>query len=123
MKTTDITKKIAEKISGASEQVSNSVIAEIANVEIERRTKLISQSIKCVQNWEQSLVLLNVPDVITYDKDGVKQESYSEKRFNCIKDLKENIAKLTDASDEALKENNEAVFSELEKNLREHNIF
>ena len=123
MKTTDITKKIAEKISGASEQVSNSVIAEIANVEIERRTKLISQSIKCVQNWEQFLVLLNVPDVITYDKDGVKQESYSEKRFNCIKDLKENIAKLTDASDEALKENNEAVFSELEKNLREHNIF
>lgn len=123
MKTTDITKKIAEKISGASEQVSNSVIAEIANIEIERRTKLISQSIKCVQNWGQNLVLLNVPDVITYDKDGVKQESYSEKRFNCIKDLKENIAKLTHASDEALKENNEAVFSELEKNLREHNIF
>ena len=57
MKTTDITKKIAEKISGASEQVSNSVIDELANIEIAKRTALVSESVKLIAKMENKLIV------------------------------------------------------------------
>lgn len=123
MKTTEITKKIAEKISGASEQVSNSVIDELANIEIARRTALISESVKLIAKMENKLQLLEVCDVVNYDKNGVKQESYSETRFTKVKELKEGIAKVYDASDEALKLNNEEVFEELKKVINASVVF
>jgi hypothetical protein len=123
MKTTDITKKIAERISGASEQVSNSVIDELASIEIAKRTKLVSESVKLIEQLENKLQLLEVCDVVTYDKDGVKQESYSETRFVKVKELKEGIAKVYDASDEALTLNNEDVFGKLQTVIDSSIIF
>lgn len=119
MKTTDIKSKIAERISSSSEQVSNSVIDEIANIEIARRTNMVTESVKLIEKFEQKLARLEVADVVTYDKAGTKQESYSEKRFNDIKELKESIAKVYDASDNALKDNNEEVFDKLDEVMRE----
>lgn len=120
MKTTDIKTKIAEKISSASEEVSNSVINEFANIEISRRTNLVSKSIKLVQVMEQKLSKLEVCDLITYGKEGDKKEEYSENRFNSIKELKERISKMYEASDNALKDNNEDVFEKLEQVINEN---
>jgi hypothetical protein len=120
MKTTDIKTKIAEKISSASEEVSNSVINEFANIEISRRTNLVSQSIKLVQKMETKLANLEVCDLITYGKEGEKKEEYSEGRFNSIKELKERISKMYEASDNALKDNNEEVFEKLEQVINEN---
>lgn len=120
MKTTDIKTKIAEKISSASEEVSNSVINEFANIEITRRTNLVSESIKLVQKMERQLANLEVCDLVSYNKDGDKKEEYSERRFNDIKELKEKIAKVYEASDNALKENNEEVFEKLQQVINEN---
>jgi hypothetical protein len=117
MKTTDIKTKIAEKISSASEEVSNSVINEFASIEIKRRTDLVSESVRLVQRMERKLELLEVCDLVTYNKEGEKKEEYSENRFNSIKELKEKIAKLYDASDNALKDNNEEVFAVLDTTI------
>lgn len=119
MKTTDIKTKIAEKISGASEQVSNSVIDEMANIEIARRTNMVTESVKLIEKLERNLANLEVADVVTYGKDGEKSEAYSESRFNSIKEMKKSIAKVYEASDNALSKNNEEVFLELEKLIGE----
>lgn len=113
MKTTDIKTKIAEKISNSSEEVSSTVVNEIANIEIVRRTKIITDSVGLLEKMERKLANLEIADVVTYDKNGIKQEAFSEKRFNDIKELKESIAKVYEASDSALKENNEEVFQVL----------
>lgn len=123
MKTTEITKKIAEKISGASKQVSDSVIDELANIEIAKRTAWISESVKLIAKMENKLQILEVCDVVTYDKNGVKQESYSETRFTKVKELKEGITKVYDASDNALKLNNEEVFEELKMVINSSVVF
>lgn len=123
MKTNEITKKIAEKISAASEQVSNSVIDELANIEIAKRTALVSESVKLIAKMENKLQLLEVCDVVTYDKDGVKQESYSETRFIKVKELKEGIVTVYNASDEALKLNNEDAFDKLKMVINKSVVF
>lgn len=117
MKTTDIKTKIAERISNSSEEVSATVVNELASIEIKRRTDLVSESVRLVQRMEAKLGLLEVCDLVTYNKDGEKKEEYSENRFNAIKELKEKITKLYDASDNALKENNEEVFAVLDTTI------
>ncbi len=119
MKTTDIKTKIAEKISNSSEEVSTTVVNELANIEIARRTSIITESVRVIEKMEKKQANLEVADVVTFDKDGVKQEVYSEQRFNQIKEIKESIAKIYEASDNALKENNEEVFQKLQEVLRE----
>jgi Flp pilus assembly CpaE family ATPase len=119
MKTTEIKTKIAERISNSSEEVSNTVVNELANIEIARRTSIITESVRVIEKMEKKQADLEVADVVTFDKDGVKQEVYSEQRFNQIKEIKESIAKIYQASDNALKENNEEVFQKLQEVLRE----
>lgn len=119
MKTTDIKTKIAERISNSSEEVSTTVVNELANIEIARRTSIITESVRVIEKMEKKQANLEVADVVTFDKDGVKQEVYSEQRFNQIKEIKESIAKIYEASDNALKENNEEVFQKLQEVLRE----
>lgn len=119
MKTTDIKTKIAEKISNSSEEVSTTVVNELANIEIARRTSIITESVRVIEKMEKKQANLEVADVVTFDKDGVKQEVYSEQRFNQIKEIKESIAKIYEASDNALKENNEEVFQKLQEVLCE----
>lgn len=119
MKTTEIKTKIAERISNSSEEVSTTVVNELANIEIARRTSIITESVRVIEKMEKKQANLEVADVVTFDKDGVKQEVYSEQRFNQIKEIKESIAKVYEASDNALKENNEEVFQKLQEVLRE----
>ena len=119
MKTTEIKTKIAERISNSSEEVSTTVVNELANIEIARRTSIITESVRVIEKMEKKQANLEVADVVTFDKDGVKQDVYSEQRFNQIKEIKESIAKVYEASDNALKENNEEVFQKLQEVLRE----
>lgn len=119
MKTTEIKTKIAERISNSSEEVSTTVVNELANIEIARRTSIITESVRVIEKMEKKQADLEVADVVTFDKDGVKQEVYSENRFNQIKEIKESIAKIYEASDNALTENNEEVFQKLQDVLRE----
>lgn len=119
MKTTEIKTKIAERISNSSEEVSTTVVNELANIEIARRTSIITESVRVIEKMEKKQADLEVADVVTFDKDGVKQEVYSEQRFNQIKEIKESIAKIYQASDNALKENNEEVFQKLQEVLRD----
>lgn len=69
---------------------------------------------------ERKLANLEVCDLVTYNKEGEKKEEYSESRFNSIKELKEVIAKVYEASDNALKDNNEEVFEKLQQLINEY---
>ena len=113
MKTNEIKDKIVAKIAGASEEVSMSVINELATAEITKRTKLITDTVLLVNRMEQKLTELEIGDLVSYSKSGDKEVKYSETVFNKINTLKQNIAKAYEASDMALKENNEDAYKNL----------
>ncbi len=72
MKTKEIKTKIAERISNSSEEVSTTVVNELANIEIARRTNIITESVRVIEKMEKKQADLEVADVVTFDKDGVK---------------------------------------------------
>lgn len=113
MNTNQIKEQIVTRIAAASEEVSAAVVSELATAEINRRTSMITASVKFIGKMEQKLAELEVGDVVTYNKAGDKEAKYSETVFNQIKDLKEKIAKAYEASDMALKENNEEAYKNL----------
>lgn len=113
MKTNEIKEKIVSKIAGASEEVSSAVISQLATAEIDRRTKIMADTIKLIGKMEQKQAELEVGDVVTFSKSGEKEVKYSEPVFNEIKEVKQNIAKAFEAADMALKENTEASYENL----------
>ena len=113
MKTNEIKEKIVSKIAGASEEVSSAVISQLATAEIDRRTKIMADTIKLIGKMEQKQAELEVGDVVTFSKWGEKEVKYSEPVFNEIKEVKQNIAKAFEAADMALKENTEASYENL----------
>lgn len=118
MKTNQIKEQIVTRISGASEQVSSAVINQLATAEIEKRTKIIADSVMLIGKMEQKQTELEVGDLVTYSKAGEKDVKYSEATFNKINLLKENIAKAYEACDMALKENNEDAYRNLTKVMK-----
>ena len=68
MKTNQIKEQIVTRISGASEQVSSAVIDQLATAEINRRTKIIADTVKLIGKMEQKQAELEVGDVVTFSK-------------------------------------------------------
>lgn len=97
----DIKEKVAEKINGCGPQVKYTVIDKLADIEINRRIDIITKAVSKQEALEKELNQINGKcDNISYDKDGVKSESMTEKRFNEIKKAKEaldNFVKLLNA--------------------------
>jgi len=118
MKTNEIKEQIVTRISGASEQVSAAVINQLATVEIEKRTKIITDTVMLIGKMEQKQTELEIGDVVTFSKSGEKDVKYSEATFKKINILKENIAKAYEACDMALKENNEDAYKNLTKVMK-----
>lgn len=119
MKTNQIKEQIVTRISGASEQVSSAVIEQLATAEIDRRTKIMADTVKLIGKMEKKQAKLEVGDVVTFSKSGEKEVKYSEPVFNEIKEVKQNIAKAYEAADVALKENTEAAYENLVTVMKE----
>jgi hypothetical protein len=112
MQTTTVKTKIAEKLSSASETIATLTIDKIADGIIKERTDIICRAISVLERFEKRLANL-IPDVITYNVASVKSESFSESRFNERAEVSKKIAELQTATDLALKENTESVYSTL----------
>ncbi len=122
METTTVKTKIAEKLSNASETIATSTIDKIADGIIKERTDIICRAISVLERFEKRLSNL-IPDVITYNVASVKSESFSETRFNERAEVSKKIAELQTATDLALKENTESVYSTLNDMLNKEDVF
>jgi len=110
----DIKLKVAEKINGCGETVVNTVVDKLAEIEINRRVDIIQKAISKQDTLVKELSKINGKcDNVFYDKDGVKQESMTEKRFNEIKKSKESIDSFEKALQSALELNTNESYNKL----------
>jgi hypothetical protein len=85
----DIKLKVAEKIASSGGIVLDSVVERLAEVEIQKRISAIQLAVSKLDSLNKEFAKINGKcDSVHYDKDGIKVESMSEKRFNEIKKTK-----------------------------------
>jgi hypothetical protein len=110
----DIKIKVAEKINGCRETVINTVVDKLAEIEINKRVLIIQQAIAKQELLQKELAKINGKcDSVFYDKDGIKHESMSEKRFNDIKKSKESLELLEKVLNSALETNTQESYNKL----------
>ncbi len=110
----NITKKVAEKISSAGNTIAETVIETLANIEIERRVKIITQGVNRLENLEKEFKKIDGKfDSVSYDKDGNKIETMSQKRFDEIKKAKEGLETFTKLFNKCLEENKQEDYDKL----------
>jgi hypothetical protein len=110
----DIKLKVTEKINSCGETVINIVVDKLAEIEINKRVSIIQQAISKQELLQKELAKINGKcDSIFYDKDGVKQESMSEKRFNDIKKSKDSLDLLEKVLNSALETNTQESYNKL----------
>jgi acetylornithine deacetylase/succinyl-diaminopimelate desuccinylase-like protein len=109
-----IKEAVAEKIKECGEEVANTVINKLAEVEISRRVDLIMKGINHLEKLEKEWKKVDgKKDVITYNDAGEKIETMSKARWEEIKKAKEKVDKMTKAIDSALKDNTTDAYNKL----------
>lgn len=112
-----IQEAVAEKITQSGENVANTVIEKLAEVEISKRVDAITKAIQKQEQLEKDLKKINKNDVVTY-VEGTPTEVMSKNRFEEIKKGKEKIEKLTKAIDFALTQNSFDAYNKLAETLK-----
>jgi hypothetical protein len=98
-----IQEKVAQGIANLGPQVESTVVDMLVDKELQRRTPPIVQGLDKLGELDGELKKADKPDDRTFNKDGsVKDESYSSKKIEEIKKIKERIQKLTNAINKAL---------------------
>ena len=112
-----IQEAVAEKITQRGENVANTVIEKLAEVEISKRVDDITKAVQKQEQLEKDLKKINKNDVVTYIE-GTPAEVMSKNRFEEIKKGKEKIDKLTKAIDFALTQNSFDAYNKLAETLK-----
>lgn len=112
-----IQEAVAEKITQSGENVANTVIEKLAEVEISKRVDAITKAVQKQEQLEKDLKKINKNDVVTYIE-GTPTEVMSKNRFEEIKKGKEKIEKLTKAIDFALTQNSFDAYNKLAETLK-----
>jgi len=112
-----IQEAVAEKITQSGENVANTVIEKLAEVEISKRVDTITKAVQKQEQLEKDLKKINKNDVVTYIE-GTPTEVMSKNRFEEIKKGKEKIEKLTKAIDFALTQNSFDAYNKLAETLK-----
>jgi hypothetical protein len=112
-----IQEAVAEKIAQSGENVANTVIEKLAEVEISKRVEAITKGIQKQEQLERDLKKINKNDVVTY-VDGVATEVMSKNRFEEIRRNKDKIDNLTKAIDLALVQNSFDAYNKLAETLK-----
>ena len=112
-----IQEAVAEKITQSGENVANTVIEKLAEVEISKRVAAITKAVQKQEQLEKDLKKINKNDVVTYIE-GTPTEVMSKNRFEEIKKGKEKIEKLTKAIDFALTQNSFDAYNKLAETLK-----
>jgi len=112
-----IQEAVAEKITQSGENVANTVIEKLAEVEISKRVDAITKAVQKQEQLEKDLKKINKNDVVTYIE-GTPTEVMSKNRFEEIKKSKEKIDKLTKAIDFALNQNSFDAYNKLAETLK-----
>jgi hypothetical protein len=98
-----IQEKVAEAIANLGPQVESNVVDVMVDKELQKRTPVIVQGLEKIAEFKVELKKVDRPDVKTLNADGsVKDESYSPKKFEEVKKIKERIEKFTNATNKAL---------------------
>ena len=114
---TTIQEAVAEKIIKSGENIANTVIEKLAEVEILKRIDIITKAVQNQEQLEKDLKKINKNDVVTYIE-GIPTEVMSKNRFEEIKKGKEKIEKLTKAIDFALTQNSFDAYNKLAETLK-----
>lgn len=113
-----IHEQVAEKIANSGEEVQNTVINKLAEIEISKRVDTLTKAVTKLDGLEKDLKKIDGKnDVITYATGGVKQESMSEKRFKEIEQAKKNVSNLENAINLALEKNDDESYKKLNGQL------
>lgn len=113
-----IQEAVAEKIIGSAEIIRDTVIDQLAKVEISRRVNLINQGIIKQDELEKELKKINRPDLVTYNGQGEKQESTSKARYDEITKVKEKLERIDSLVSNALSQNTGDAFNKLDEGLK-----
>ena len=108
-----IQEAVAQKIQTSGENVTNIVVENLANLEIQKRVATITQAIEKQTMLEKQVAKIDGKhDIITY-VNGQAVQSMSETRFKDIARTKEQFTKLTKAIESALETNTPQAFESL----------
>lgn len=108
-----ILEKVAEKINGSSDVIVNTVVEKLANVEINKRSQAIEAAVSKISQAEKDFKKIDGKnDNISY-VDGKRVESMSEKRYNEIAKVAQNIKSLKEALNQALTTNSQESYNKL----------
>ena len=98
-----IQEQVAAGIAKLGPRVETTIVDMMVDKELERRTPPIVQGLDRLSEFDVELKKTDKPDVKTLNADGsLKDESYSPKKFEEVKKIKERIQKLTNAINKAL---------------------
>jgi len=113
-----IQEAVAERITQAKDEIIDSVINQLAQSKITERvndiiyaTNTINEIVASLNNIEGKY------DIVSYDSNGDKIESYSETRLKEIADRKQAIADLSGLMYSALEKNTEEAYNLLQYKL------
>lgn len=110
----DIKEKVAQKISMCGPTVQSTVVDKLAEIEINKRIDIIIRAVAKQESLQKELHKIDRKcDNISYDKDGVKSESMTEKRFNDIKKAKENLDNFNKVLNSCLESNKSEDYAKL----------
>lgn len=110
----NILEKVSEKVSISGTKVAETVIENLAKIEIDRRVNIITQAVNRLENLEKEYKkIAGKCDAAYYDKDGNKIETMSEKRHNDIQKAKQLVEDFTKTFNKCLEENKQEDYNKL----------
>jgi hypothetical protein len=110
----NILEKVSEKVSISGTKVAETVIENLAKIEIDRRVNIITQAVNRLENLEKEYKkIAGKCDTAYYDKDGNKIETMSEKRHNDIQKAKQLVEDFTKTFNKCLEENKQEDYNKL----------
>jgi predicted transcriptional regulator len=113
-----IQEKVAEKIAGSGENIADTVVNKLAEVEISKRVDILTQAIKKQEVVEKEFKKVDGKDDVTTYIGGAEVKAMSKARFDEIKKAKENVDKLNAAIEEALTKNTTEAYTKLDETLK-----
>lgn len=120
MKTKEIKSKIQDTLGASGEKVASNVVSELAEKVIKARTEVLMRGLSVIEKLEFQKTKADVPDAISYSKEGEKIENFTPKRHQLRIDIQKAIDTVTEACDKAIAENNDEAYKFAAKVISEN---
>lgn len=109
-----LTDKVLEKIANSSTYIQDTVVNRLADVELEKRIKLIQECVSRLDSLNKDQKKLERNDLIIYVS-GQKQESMSKLQYENANKNREKITNLMNALNKALESNIQEDYTKLQE--------